>query len=226
MKQILLLTGFLMIQSGVFAQREVPPDRIFLPDDEKVFYGGVTVGGNISEVIGDAYHGYHKLGWHIGPGVVTKFNQSILGMSLELLYSQKGSRGVKQLYSNAVGDYFERYYLDLNYVEVPVQLLIIPQPRYYVGAGLSYSRLIKSKERMVTMQQLPGIFREEDYPFLKEDWNWLVSAKYQFWRGWFVGARYARSLKPIRRAEQVPYYFGSGHQYNMYFTISVSYLIP
>jgi len=223
LKKTLLLLSFLAVSGLSKAQTTTPPPRIFGIDDEKVFYGGVSVGMNISEVIGDAYHGFHKVGWRVGPGVVSKFSP-LWGVSLELLYSQKGSRGVKTMYSS-IGEYFENYFLKLNYVEVPVQLLVFPTPRAYFGLGMSYSRLIKSNERVETMQPLYN-FNQKDYPFLKEDWNWMISGKYQFWRGWFIGAGYARSLAPIRKANTVPPHYGSGHQYNVNFNFSLSYLIP
>lgn len=224
MKSLLLFIVLLLFTITTWGQQYKIPKRIF-SDDNKTFYGGITLGCNMSEVIGDAYHGYHKAGLLVGAGVTAKFKQRLLGMSLDILYSQKGSRGVRTVYSNYVGNSYERYYLDLNYVEVPFQLLIIPSDRYYFGAGISYSRLVKSNERIVT-QQAPYNFHQENYPFLNDDWDWLVSAKYQFWRGWFIGARYSRSFKYIRHYDSVPPYYGSGNQYNMYFTIMLSYLIP
>ncbi len=206
------------------AQQTVPPPRIFQNEDEKTFHGGLTVGANVSEVIGDAYHGYHKAGWFVGPGVAAKLNRKIVGLGVEMLYSQKGSVGVRTIYSNYVGEMFEKYYLKLNYIEVPVQLLIFPMPRAHFGIGASYSRLLNVKEEVQTDQ--PVYIDPSLHPFRKEDWCGLVSAKYQFWRGGFIGARYARSLKPIRTWNYVPYYYGSGHQYNMYFTFTLSYLIP
>lgn len=210
---------------NIYAQRAEPPVKIFRTDDEKIFHGGLTLGGNISEVIGDAYHGYHKVGWHVGPGVAGKFKNKMMGMSVEMLYSQKGSRGVKTIYSSYVGEMFERYFLDLNYVEIPVQaLLFLPDKPLMFGLGASYSRLLKVKESVSTDQ--PVYIDPEKYPFLKDDWCWLASVKYQFWRGWFVGARYSKSLKPIRTWDKVPPYFGSGNQTNTYFTFSVTYLVP
>ena len=51
------------------------PEYIFSDEDQKTFYGGMSLGANISEVIGDAYHGFHKIGWSVGPEVVAKHKQ-------------------------------------------------------------------------------------------------------------------------------------------------------
>lgn len=220
---IAILTS--LIPASLQAQQTEASLKIFGNEDEKIFHGGFTFGGNISEVIGDAYHGYHKVGWHVGPGVVGKLKEKMFGMSLEMLYSQKGSRGVKTIYSGYVGEMFERYYLDLNYVEIPFQaLLFLPDKPLIFGLGGSYSRLLKVKESVSTDQ--PVYIDPAKYPFLKEDWCWLANIKYQFWRGWFVGARYSRSLKPVRTRDKVPPNFGSGNQTNTYFTFSVTYLVP
>lgn len=225
MKKYPLIVLLFLFCGHVFSQQVVPPPRIFSDDEnDKTFYGGITFGGNISEVIGDAYHGYHKIGWRVGPGVIAKFPDKMLGFSFELLYSQKGSRGVRQLTSNYSGDYFEKYFLDLNYVEVPLQLLLFPNARTNFGVGVSYSRLIKSKERIYDLQPTYN-FHESDFPFLKDDWCILVSAKYQFWRGWFIGASYTRSLRAVREYYNVPPFYGSGNQYNMYFSLTVSYFL-
>jgi len=224
-RKLILLLGLLtwLLHGVVQAQSSVPPPRLFGTEDEKIFHGGLSVGGNVSEVIGDAYHGFHKVGWRIGPGVIGKFSNSF-GIDVELLYAQKGSRGVKQMYSS-IGDYFENYFLKLHYVEVPIQLLVFPTPRTHIGVGFSYARLIKSEERVETMQPLYN-FNQDDYPFLKDDWCGLASVHYQFWKGWFIGAAYSRSLRPIRKADTVPPHYGSGHQYNTYFSFTLRYLIP
>jgi len=198
------------------------PAYIFSDEDQKTFHGGIDLGANISEVIGDAYHGFHKIGWYVGPMVAAKYKQ--FGGSIGMYYSQKGSRGVREVYSNYVGQVFEKYYLDLNYVEVPIQVLFFPDKRMFFGAGVSYSRLLKSREE--AQSDIAYYFDPELYPFRRQDWCWLISGKYQFWSGWFLGARFSKSLQPVRTWDHVHPQFGSGHQTNMYFTFSVSYLVP
>ncbi len=192
----------------------------FGEEDNRTFYGGLTAGANISEVIGDAYHGYHKVGLNAGALVYAKFSAR-LGASIELLLSQKGSRGVRELYSSYVGNMFEKYYLDLNYVEVPLQLHFFPQEKIDIGAGASYSRLVNVKEDIATEQ--PVYINPDNHPFLKDDFAFVVGGSYRFWKNWMVSGRYQRSFTAIRNWDKVPLYLGSGNQYNIYFTFRVVY---
>jgi hypothetical protein len=60
---------------------------------QNAFEGGVILGTCISRVDGSTYIGYHKIGLHTGAIVVWHIH-SRLGLSMELLYAQKGARGV------------------------------------------------------------------------------------------------------------------------------------
>ncbi|MBS1782461.1 MAG: PorT family protein [Bacteroidetes bacterium] len=195
------------------AQEEVQPVSIFS--------GGITVGGNVSQLIGDAYSGFHKLGWNVGPVVDVRL-YSVLHGNMEFLYSQRGCRGVRQINSQYVGAMFEKYYVDLNYFEVPIQLIVQYKPKWNVGAGISYSRLIKSKEDLYSDQ--PYNLDSSLFAFQNEDWAFLVGGSYQFFKNWSVNLRYQQSFRPIRNWYQVPVGLGSGNQFNSWFTLKLIYL--
>jgi hypothetical protein len=104
MRGKLVFLFFIFLPQFVNAQDE-------LPSENRTFYGGITAGTNFSALQGDVYEGYHKVGFNIGGVVYTRFLQ-ILTAGMEMLYSQKGCRGVREINSNYVGQMFEKYYVN------------------------------------------------------------------------------------------------------------------
>src|SRR4051812_22334962 len=66
----------------------------------KLFEGRLVAGFNFSGLQGSAVSGFSKVGINAGGMVYTHF-KTMFGLSLELLYSQKGARGanVKESYT-------------------------------------------------------------------------------------------------------------------------------
>jgi hypothetical protein len=216
---LMLLLAFCALPEASFSQEQESGG--FMEGDRR-FYGGLTAGANFSEVIGDAYHGYHKLGLNAGALVYVKL-AGPLSASLELIYSQKGTRGIRQVNSAYVGEFFEKYYIDLNYVEMPFQLHYLTNFRTHISAGVSYSRLLKSREDIVTDQ--PIYLNPDLYVFQKDDWAFIFGANYEFYDRWFIGLRYQKSFKPVRYWYNTPLGLGSGDQFNTYFTLRLTYLL-
>jgi len=189
---------------------------------ERTFYGGVAVGANFSTLNGDIYGGYHKVGLNLGGIVSVKFLNEFAA-SVEFLYSQKGCRGVREIYSNYVGSMFEKYYVNLNYVEIPLQILVKARPFLQVGGGISYSRLMNSKEWLESDQ--PYNIDNELYVFRKDDWAFIVGGNLQLAKQWFVTFRYQQSIRPIREPYYVPLNLGTGNQYNSYFTTRLCFIL-
>lgn len=197
--------------------------RGFFQNDTRPFYGGFLLGANISTVEGDTYGGYHKLGLNTGVTVYATLSPSFLA-NFEILYSQKGSRGVMQKTSVYSGAFFEKYYLDLNYVEAPVVLHYVMTSQLSVGLGASYSRLLNSKEDVYTDQ--PISLKPEINVFRKEDYNFLLDAGFQIGDGLFFNGRYQFSLKTIRDWDKIPVGYGYGNlQFNNVFSFRLLYLI-
>ena len=213
--RFLVCTSLVFISSGVNAQSH------FFKDDPHVFYGGVCLGMNMAQVDGDGYGGYNKAGLNVGGCVYAQFSPAI-GMSMEFLYSQKGSRGVTESYSNAVGSYFQKYYLDLNYVEVPLLFNFFTDHRLHASIGASYGRLIKAKEDMITDA---GFYIDHDkYFFNKNDFNGIAGLTYQLYKGLFINARYQHSINTIRPAERAIVGWGVD-EYNHTIALRLIYLV-
>lgn len=197
--------------------------RDFFKNDSQPFYGGFLLGANASTVEGDTYGGFHKLGLNTGLTVYATLLPSLLG-NIEFIYSQKGSRGVKVTESYYSGTFVEKYYLDLNYVEVPLLLRYVFTQQLNVGVGASYARLIKSKEDAYTGQPLS--LNPDQNVFRKEDYNFLIDGGFQIGDGLFFNGRYQFSMATIRDWDKIPVGFGyGGLQYNNSFSFRLLYLI-
>lgn len=215
---LIFVTSLLLLITDVQAQKS----GYFSPDKEDIFFGGLTAGANFSTVEGDSYSGYKKVGF-VGGGIVYVRVIPKLLTSVELLYTQKGSRGVAQKTSYYSGDFFERYWLDLNYVEVPLLVHYEFTPRWHIGVGASYAQLINSKEEIYTDQ--PVVINSETTQFNKEDFNFILHGALQIGDGWFLVARFQMSMGSIREAQNIPAWQLSGQQFNNLFSLRLTYLI-
>lgn len=208
---------------SAFAQHNFFADGAYTTP--RTFFAGLAVGCNITQVDGDGYSGYHKIGLNLGPVVYARFSDRF-GASIAINFSQKGAIS-KNYTENSFGiGYVDDYSIKLNYIEVPLLLHVFTDNRINVGVGASYARLISAKERAVTYAQVnidPNI-----YPFRKNDFNVMGELNYMFYKGWFIGARYAYSIASIRDADKIPLGYGGGRftrQFNNIFNFKLIYLI-
>lgn len=193
----------------------------FFESTDRVFYGGIVGGANASGILGDAYSGYHKVGLSGGLTAYVRFSKSF-SASLELGYTQKGSRGVRVYESVYVGTAIEKYYADLNYMEVPLVLHYTLYPRIQLGAGASYAQLINSKEDLIIDQ--PIFINQNLYPYSKTDVCYILSGTYQLYNSFLFNVRYQRSVVPIRNANLIPTGYIAGDQVNSLFSFRFIYL--
>ena len=205
------------------------PHNFFARDEEsdnpRIFYGGLVAGGNFSQVDGDGFSGYHKAGLNFGATVYASFT-SHFGASMELLYTQKGSRERNYTEDAAGVGYVNDYDLKMNYVEVPVLLRYYASNRLHYGAGISYAQLINSKETAITYA--PVNLDTSLYAFHKNDIDFVADVNYEFYKGWFLNFRFNYSVRSIRDGNRIPENYGGGRfagQYHNYFTLRLVYLI-
>ena len=215
MKTILLLI-FVFASELAAAQHTSLFDNDDAPN--RIFYGGLTLGANFTQVDGDGFSGYHRVGIHAGPLVYVRMS-STLYLSFELLYDQKGSKWRDITDIAAAG-----YDLKLTYAEVPLVLHYTFRPKTAVGLGVSYARLISSDES--AYENVPvNLYPDINY-FKKQDWCYLAEASYEPVRGWLAVFRYAYSIASIREGDRIPQGYGGGTfagQYNNLFTVRLIY---
>lgn len=136
-----LLSVFLLVRTAV--SQDIPAaapakkDNTYVPSMH--IRGGVILGINASQIDGDDYAGYHKVGLNLGfYGQIPV--SKVFFVSTEILYSQKGSKS-----PTYEGQPLE-YQINLQYAEIPVLLHFQDKKAFNVGVGLAYARLLKEEE--------------------------------------------------------------------------------
>jgi hypothetical protein len=155
------------------------------------FNGGIMAGGIISQIDGDTYSGYNKLGILGGAYVNYRFSD-YFQMQLELAYIQKGSRKNADLENE---DY-KSYLLRLHYLEVPLLMQLYLHKRLLAEIGPAADVLLGSYEvsdglevpyntvplRNVTLSGIAGV-------------SWLVTNHLK------INYRFSYSLLSIRQPQ-------------------------
>lgn len=181
----------------------------------------VTAGVTPSQVHGDAYSGFRKLGGMGGVGVETVFSDK-WSANLSFLFIQKGARKNQ----NAEKNDLTYYYLNMNYLEVPVQVMY-QQKKFLFDAGLSAGYLVNYYEGSEA-GNLTGM-----YPFLKFEYSVKIGLGYAITPKWRVNLRSSNSFITTRpnRTRQAIYFnniiartFNKGY-YNNILEFALTYRI-
>jgi len=221
-RKIAALVGLTLVGLSITTKAQNPSS--YYIEDPRTFYAGLIAGGNFSQVDGDSYAGYHKLGLNFGGIVYTHLAEHVAA-SLEILFSQKGARGHRVQESGA-GTFINAYRINLNYAEIPIQLNYFDKRRSHFGGGFSYSQLITAQERLDTNPpQQPGntgYVNLEDYPFKKSDVNFILGGSLHMWKGLFFQGRFQYSLISIRK--NPPPGYSRADQFNNMWTLRLMYL--
>lgn len=139
------------------------------------FKGGILIGLNASQIDGDELRGFDKAGLSVGArfgAVITPKTE----VSMDLLYSQRGSQARLTL-DNRIPQ--SKY--SLHYVEVPFMFhykewlgVTLDETSFYrleVSAGISYSRLIRSR-------MLDNPFEGREELLNQNDFGWILGFGY------------------------------------------------
>lgn len=179
------------------------PILFFAQENQPVVKGGknafnllLMAGVSPSQVHGDAYSGFHKLGAMGGIGVESMFSEN-WSANLSLLFIQKGSRKNQNIEKNDLN----YYYLKLNYIEAPI-LFTYTQKKFLFDLGVSAAYLINYYEASEA-GDLTGQF-----PFQKFDYSVKIGLGYNISPKWFVNFRSSNSFITTRpnRIKQAIYY--------------------
>ncbi len=194
----------------------------FYEEVPKVFNGGLILGANFTQVDGDTYYGYHKVGLNTGGVVYIHFNQKF-GATLEFIYSQKGSRGEAVTESPSIGTYVAKYFMNLNYVEVPLTFHVMLHDVDF-EAGASYARLVKSSEWI--QADYPVIIDPVLNSFYTSDLEYIFGISKKIYKKLYGNIRFQYSIISIRANDHIPLDFGYGNngQWNNLFNFRMMYL--
>lgn len=183
--------------------------------------GGLVGGINFSQVDGDGYKGYAKMGYTGGGILMLPFGEmdmpikdATIALSVEVLFTQKGSKGRGVLTGLVSQD------INLQYGEVPIQLNLYRGPRKSsFGAGFAIGYLASSEE---TIDNGNGQIIKNGLPFKKFDLNFVLTGNLHLWNGFFLSPRFQYSMLSIR--DNNGQYGGRNQQFNNVVSIRLMYL--
>jgi opacity protein-like surface antigen len=156
------------------------------------FNGGIVAGFSATQVDGDSYAGYDKVGLQGGVFVNTQFTE-MFGAQMEIKYVSKGASKVQ--------DKIELYRLALHYIDIPVFLTLTFKEKFIAEGGLVPGYLFRSAGDVLSG---PGITEG----FKNFDLAWMLGFRYAFSERLSFGARYSYSLIPIRSYTNVNSNYG------------------
>ncbi len=176
------------------------------------FNGGFFAGVSASQVDGDTYAGYNKLGLTAGAYITRKINRQT-GWKAELRYIQKGA------YNKGPEQNPSLYKLTLHYVEIPLMFQYFLNDHVIFEAGLAPEVYLFHKE-----ENEDGELREEDYPpFHRFGLGADAGVSYKFNRHIIAGARYSYSILPIRQHASGQTYLLNRGQYSNVLSFTLYY---
>lgn len=212
--RILFFTAFILL----LAQGKATAQDSYYVESVHNFYGGLIAGANFTQVDGDYIAGYDRVGLNVGGIVYVQF-KTHLAASMEILYSQKGSRSTAPVQLPS-GITLVKYGMKLNYAEVPVMLNYFDKRKTNFGAGFSFSELATSSEYITTSPAQN--FDLDKYPYKKTDINFITGCNLHVWKGFFLNVRFQYSLFSIR--DYIPQATGKTTQYNNLWVVRMMYL--
>ena len=171
------------------------------------FFGGLILGGDVSQVGGDARGGYNKIG--IVGGAFAGLNlSSDFDVQMELKYIQKGS------YSTEVENWpaFDPFLIKLDYIDLPivfaynlnkVNINDINMKWLKFELGLSFDFLVNYK------QEIQGVVVKESNPWNKVVLNTVVGVRVCVKDNFEIGLRAVNSMTSICKSSKYQYSNGN-----------------
>ncbi len=174
------------------------------------FDGGLLIGIAPTQIDGDNYWGFNKVGIVGGAFVTREFKQGIGGKAA-LRYIEKGSQK---------GDNDEPlpyYKARLHYVEMPVTATYNYKKKLELEAGISLGYLIKAKEAYIS-----NYMNEPVYVYEPFEIGALAGVSYHFHKLFAVNAQFMYSLLPVKKYNTKNQTAFSG-QYNQVVILTLIY---
>lgn len=165
--------------------------------DKNIFSFGIMGGLNSTQLDGDLFVGFDKIGLTGGIKSYTYFSDRV-SLVVEILYTQKGSNipHGNILFQNSVND----RKIELNYVDIPLLLKITPVPdksNFYLETGPVISRLINHKITEKDPSQISGtVYNELTDDFSSLEYNLLMGVGVDYKRA-DLGFRYSFGLSKL-----------------------------
>ena len=197
--------------------------------------GAFSAGMNLSQVDGDEKYGFKKVGANLGPSVIIPFGKDKKwSVTMELLFSQLGSRQKEQYSNDTIADtttseYYDGYKLKLTYVQIPVMVHFKDKNFIAGGVGFAYGQLVGAQE-WEDYNDSRGFFKTEtnlNNPYTLSDLQVLVDIRMRLYQRLWFNLRYSYSCFPIRTRDfENPVYHDveTRKQYNNVITLRLTYI--
>ena len=194
-RTIFLVLIFLVLQTICSAQK---------------FAAHIDIGFNVSQIDGDLFAGYNKIGIHGGIGVNYALDDQ-WSMESGLFYDGLGSQKELQLGNTAPE---EQQKIKLTYLSVPIgaryEISSIPLS---FGAGLQIGYLMDSKIQDRTDDAILDFFNKTDFAI-------FISARYLFSNNWSCSLKASEAISLIFNNDKVTS-LNSNSLRNRYLTLSI-----
>ena len=182
------------------------------------FNAGLIGGATFSQVDGDSYAGFHKLGLTAGTYVNLPVGEHF-ALQMELKYTQMGAHSSTK---EVVEYYYPAYNLRLHYAEIPVML------RYDFGHFTVYGKPLRalSLELGLSGDFLLGYHGEIEAASQLWRLNFFsvtgnFGLHYNFTEHLGIGARMMYSLTPMQTNPSPQWFFN--HSYNKVIQLTLTY---
>lgn len=171
------------------------------------FFGGLILGGDVSQIGGDARGGYNKLGLVGGAFAGLKLSED-LDVQMELKYIQKGS------YSTDVENrpVFDPFLIKLDYIDMPIVFAYnlnkinindINMKWLKLELGVSFDVLLKAR------QEIQGVVVQASDPWKRVAFNTVVGVRVNVKENLEIGIRAIDSMTSICKTSRYPYSNGN-----------------
>lgn len=203
MKKLFAFALFLTIYSSFSAQ---------------VFKVGAIAGLSGSQVEGDGYGGYNKLGFIVGGFTNVSLSEKF-STQFEIYYINKGSQRNP---NTSQGD-VDEFHLNINYIELPL-VLRYHYKKFIFETGIYYSKFLN-----YTMSDEFGEINADPFPFKSYDFGTFLGINYKLNDHFMFNLRSKNSLLPIRDFQNYDQQIGILNQlfnrgwYNLDLNFSIRY---
>lgn len=154
--------------------------------------GGLSVGMNLTQVDGDEYYGFRKVGLNVGPMVILPFGKNKKwSVSMELLYSQKGSHHTGNTDSTT-------YNFNLDYLEIPVLIHFTDKKIISGGVGFAYGQLVNQKETFNNQPIDTSYYVQPITGLSNFDISVIADLQIRLWNRLWANVRYQYTVARLR----------------------------
>lgn len=170
---------------------------------DEIFEAGVLLGANFSQMDGDYFTGFDKVGWYGGLRGIVNLNRRT-SLYLEMVYSQKGSKIPHGIRLTSQAEVRDRL-VDIQYMDVPILLHYQLRPDEqgaFFEFGPVISRLIQTRIQERPPEQISGtVYEEIKSDFSTTDIGLLAGVGFPIFPQLDLNLRYTLALRPFYENE-------------------------